>query len=159
MSLKKVTSTILVVDDEPANLMVAEGALSPLGYTIITAPDTAAARKILEATRPDLMLLDVNMPGQTGIEACAQWRAEGLCDDVPIVLLTALDPGEHRSQGLAAGADDYLRKPFDLDALHRMVRRWLATGRRAAAPESQDLAGSLAEAMHRAALGGRRTRA
>ena len=143
---------VLAVDDEPANLLVIEAVLEPLGYDIRTALDPTAARALMAEERPDVLLLDVMIPGESGIEACRRWRASAEWDGLPIVLLTALRADDHRAAGLAAGADDFLEKPIDVDALGRTVARWAATGRRSGPlPAAGDPASALARAMARAA--------
>jgi DNA-binding response OmpR family regulator len=152
MSIHPPNPLVLAVDDEPANLLVIEAALAPLGFDVLAAPDAATARRETQATRPDVVLLDVMMPRESGIEACRSWRASRAWDEVPIVLLTALSAEEHRVAGLGAGADDFLEKPIDPDALERTARRWAATGRSVGPlPLDGDEGEQLADAMERAA--------
>ncbi len=121
---------VLAVDDEPANLLLVGAALEPMGYEVSTADSASAARGFVERRVPDLVLLDVMMPTETGVDLCADWRdPDHPMHAVPVVLVTALGADRHRSEGLAAGADDYIEKPFDFEALVARVRSWLARGR------------------------------
>lgn len=140
--------SVLAVDDVPANLLVIEAALRPLGFDVRSAASASDARAMALHHHPDLVLLDVMMPRESGIEACRRWRTDASWDGTPIVLLTALRADEHRVGGLAAGADDFLEKPIDVDALIRTTRRWSATGRHQGEVEAS---GDLRDAMHRAA--------
>jgi DNA-binding response OmpR family regulator len=145
---------VLVVDDDPANLMVVEAALVPSGYTVVTAGSAEDARAMMLATQPRMVLLDVMMPGESGTQACRTWRESAQWDHVPIVLLTALLASDHRSTGLAAGADDFLEKPIDLDELLRTVARWTATGRQPRTlPAVNSISAELRSAMNRLAKG------
>lgn len=143
--------SVLAVDDDPVNLLVIEASLEPVGYDVRTALDLGEARTLMDGWRPDVLLLDVMMPGESGIDACRTWRADRDWDGLPIVLLTALRAEEHRVSGLMAGADDFLEKPIDIDALQRTVRRWAATGRQAGTiPTAGEGIIELAVAMARA---------
>lgn len=116
-----IRSTILVVDDEARNRQLIAEALSP-SYEILQADSGQAALDLLARARIDLVLLDVLMPGMGGLETCQRIR-EGTSDGfLPIILLTALASQEHRNQGLAAGADEFLTKPIDLRELSLRVR-------------------------------------
>jgi two-component system phosphate regulon response regulator PhoB len=120
---------VLVVDDEPANLMVMEGALEGRGYDVIPASSAAEAHETARNLPPDLVLLDVMMPEVSGVELCRRWRTERTLDHTPIILITALSADEHRVAGLGAGADDFIEKPIDVDTLIRRTSAWLAVGR------------------------------
>jgi DNA-binding response OmpR family regulator len=113
---------VLAVDDEAVNLIVLEAALTPLGYRVEAAENAAEAMQAMQEQKPDLVLLDVMMPGQTGIELCEIMRRSPVLADVPVVLVTALAAESTRSTGLAAGADDYLEKPIDIEELIYRVR-------------------------------------
>ena len=102
-------STILIVDDEPRMLEVLEVALQAAGYRTVTAADAGAAWRSLTTEPVALMVLDIMLPGTSGTELCRRVREHS---DVPIVLLTALGGDSDRVQGLEAGADDYVTKPF-----------------------------------------------
>ena len=122
---------VLAVDDEPANLIVIQAVLEPAGYHLSYAENKDQARHLAQRAQPDLVLLDVMMPGGSGIELCRWWRSQADMSGVPIILVTALGADEHRTQGLEAGADDYIEKPIDVDELLARVRSWTARGRAA----------------------------
>ncbi|MFI6686901.1 response regulator transcription factor [Streptomyces sp. NPDC050485] len=120
---------ILVVDDEPEVRAAVEDGLAVEGYEVRGAPDGLAALSEVAAWRPDAIVLDVMMPVLDGLGVCRQLRAMG--DRTPVLVLTALDSVSERVDGLEAGADDYLVKPFALDELIARVRALL----RRAAPD------------------------
>ncbi|MDH3306514.1 MAG: response regulator [Acidimicrobiia bacterium] len=128
---------LLVVDDEPANLLVFEAALEPLGYDVVYAADARGARRSAKTGPFDLVLLDVSMPGESGIDLCRSWRSLLSMGGTPIVLVTALKAADHRTEGLRAGADDFLEKPVDLDMLTDRVVSWIARGRADSRPDIQ----------------------
>ena len=105
------TATILVVDDTPLNVKLLADLLGAKGYRTVTAASGAEALQKLAAEAPDLVLLDVMMPGMSGYEVCAAIRADPAHAMLPVVLVTALDPARERAKGLEAGADDFLSKP------------------------------------------------
>jgi two-component system response regulator MprA len=117
---------ILVVDDEPGIRAVLASSLEFEGYSVRTAPDGRAALAEVEKARPDLVLLDVLMPGLDGLTACRRLRAQD--PRLPVLMLTARDLTGDRVAGLDAGADDYLAKPFELDELLARVRALLRRG-------------------------------
>jgi len=118
--------TILVVDDEPGIREVLASSLEFEGYSVRTAPDGRAALAAVEAGRPDLVILDVLMPGLDGLTACRRLRSAD--PTLPVLMLTARDLTGDRVAGLDAGADDYLAKPFELDELLARVRALLRRG-------------------------------
>ncbi|GAA0581023.1 response regulator transcription factor [Streptomyces crystallinus] len=120
---------ILVVDDEPEVRAAVEDGLAVEGYEVRGAPDGLAALAEIATWQPDAVVLDVMMPVLDGLAVCRQLRALG--DRTPVLVLTALDSVSERVDGLEAGADDYLVKPFALDELVARVRALL----RRAAPE------------------------
>ncbi|HWH81157.1 MAG TPA: response regulator [Burkholderiaceae bacterium] len=102
---------ILVVDDTPLNVKLLADLLVAKGYQAITAASGPEALAKLASEAPDLVLLDVMMPGMSGYEVCAAIRADPAHAMLPVVLVTALDPAQERAKGLDAGADDFLSKP------------------------------------------------
>lgn len=112
------TKTILVVDDEPVIRSSVAEALAAGGFRIVEAADGAAALQIARSEKPDLVLLDVMLPGISGVEVCRLLRADSR---VPIILLTARDAEGDKIQGFEAGADDYVTKPFSLRELAARV--------------------------------------
>lgn len=114
--------TILVVDDEPTLLDTLKYNLVKAGYNVRTAEDGLEALQTARATRPNLILLDLMLPGLDGIEVCRLLRRES---DVPIIMLTARDEEIDKVLGLELGADDYLTKPFSLRELLARVKALL----------------------------------
>jgi two-component system response regulator MprA len=120
-------AAILVVDDDaPIRRMLAR-TLEAEGYAVEAAADGGAALAAVERSVPDLLVVDVTMPGVDGLALCRRLRAKGLA--VPILLLTARDAVADRVAGLDAGADDYLVKPFAAEELLARVRALLRRGR------------------------------
>jgi cyclic di-GMP phosphodiesterase len=104
---------VLVVDDVAANRELLQGYLDDLGYDVREAKDGAQALEAVAAEEPDLILLDVDMPRLDGITVCERLKAHPLHRLIPIVILTASNDRDTKLRGIAAGADDYLSKPFD----------------------------------------------
>ena len=113
-------STVLVVDDDAPILRMLQRTLAAEGYEVQTAGDGGAALAAVERAVPDVLVLDVAMPGVDGLAVCRRLRSKGLA--VPILLLTARDAVADRVAGLDAGADDYLVKPFAAEELLARVR-------------------------------------
>jgi class 3 adenylate cyclase len=118
---------ILAVDDEPANLALLNKLLTRQGYDVIEAVDGPSALEAVAASAPDLVCLDVMMPGLDGIEVCQRLRRQPEHASLPILLLTALDRPEDKVRGLEAGANDFLTKPFDQSELTARLRSLLRT--------------------------------
>jgi two-component system KDP operon response regulator KdpE len=112
-------ATILVVDDEPQIRRVMRTTLSAEGYTVIEARDGAEAVDKVRGERPDLVLLDMNMPVLDGLQACREIRS---ASEVPIIMLTVLSAEKDKVRALDAGADDYVVKPFGIQELLARVR-------------------------------------
>jgi len=113
------SAKILVVDDEPQVRRVLRTTLSAEGYTIFEARGGEEALEIFRAKPPDIVLLDVNMPGMDGLEACRQIRRNS---DVPIIMLTVRSAEREKVLALDAGADDYVVKPFGIQELLARIR-------------------------------------
>ncbi|HIK56782.1 MAG TPA: response regulator [Synechococcales cyanobacterium M55_K2018_004] len=103
---------ILVVDDTPANLEVVAEVLSDAGYEVAIATDGERAIKQANLSQPDLILLDVMMPGIDGFETCRQLKASATTDDIPVIFMTALSDTTDKVRGFTLGAVDYITKPF-----------------------------------------------
>ncbi len=114
---------ILVVDDDPRLAASLRRALVFAGHRVRVVGDGPAALAAIQATPPDLVVLDRMLPGIDGVEVCRRLRAAG--DDLPVLMLTARDTVEDRVDGLDAGADDYLVKPFAYEELMARVRTLL----------------------------------
>jgi two-component system alkaline phosphatase synthesis response regulator PhoP len=111
---------ILIVDDEPQMVRGLADNLRFEGYQTVSARDGREALALAAAEAPDLILLDVMMPGMSGWDVCRELRAKGL--DVPVIMLTARGEEADRVQGLELGADDYIAKPFGLRELMARIR-------------------------------------
>jgi len=107
------TGRILVVDDIEANIRLLQAKLQAEYYDVLTAHDGASALEIAARERPDLVLLDVMMPGMDGFETCRRLKDDPATRHIPVVLVTALDGRGDRITGLEAGADEFLNKPID----------------------------------------------
>jgi class 3 adenylate cyclase len=118
---------ILAVDDEPANLALLRKLLAREGYDVVEATDGASALRVIAEQAPDLVCLDVMMPGIDGIEVCQRLRRQPEHAGLPILLLTALNRSEDKARGLEAGANDFLSKPFDQSELSARLRSLLRT--------------------------------
>jgi putative nucleotidyltransferase with HDIG domain len=115
-------TTILIVDDEPSGRETLAALLHAQGYRLEFAASGAEALAQAAALQPDLILLDVMMPGMDGFEVCRRVRADPAIAEVPIVLITALDDRGSRLEGIEAGADDFISKPFDRTELRARIR-------------------------------------
>ncbi len=132
-------ATILVVDDEPQIRRVLRATLSSRGYVIIDAKTGEDGIELVRKDKPDLILLDVNMPGMGGLEACREIRRGS---NAPIIMLTVRNAERDKVAALDAGADDYVVKPFGIEELLARVRAALrrhGTGEALARLETKDL--------------------
>lgn len=116
---------ILVVDDQEANTLLAEATLAPQGYKIMQAPDGKHALDLVASDPPDLILLDVMMPGMDGYEVCTRLKEDERTRLIPVIMLTSLNDLEDKIRGIEAGADDFLSKPFNQAELSARVRSLL----------------------------------
>lgn len=119
--------TVLIADDEPNIVELVRVTLEDERLRVVAAPDGTAALEAAEEVGPDMILLDVNMPGLNGFEVCRRLRRESRFQATPIIMLTAAAQKEDIAAGLAAGADHYLTKPFSPVRLLSLVERVLPT--------------------------------
>ncbi len=119
--------TILVVDDNEANLRLMNAVLKTRGYHLLEAMSGEAALEMLTSEQPALVLMDVQMPGLSGIDVARTIRAMPARADVPLIAITAMAMKGDREEILAAGFNDYLAKPYKMAELLALVGRWLPT--------------------------------
>jgi two-component system, cell cycle response regulator DivK len=120
---------ILVVDDNDAGLLLASSVLQLDGFRVDTAGSAEEVLKHLKARRPDLILMDVQLPGQDGLSLTRQLKADGMTASIPIVALTAHAMAGDQEQALAAGCSGYISKPIDTRTFGAQVRAFLPADR------------------------------
>ncbi len=118
--------SILIVDDTPANLRLLSQMLTEHGYRARPAPDGPAALAAACAEVPDLILLDVRMPGMNGYEVCAKLKTDAATCDIPVIFISALDAAQDKVEAFAAGGVDYVTKPFQVEEVLARVQTHLA---------------------------------
>jgi DNA-binding response OmpR family regulator len=130
------SANILVIDDDEIVARTIERALRSNDLRVTVANSGVEGLKIARRRRPDLVILDIIMPGMDGYAVCREMRADKLLEEVPVLFLTARVKDEDRIAGFLAGADDYLAKPFNIDELSLRVRAILRRARRQFAAEA-----------------------
>ena len=123
------TKTVLVVEDNDLNMKLFCDLLEAHGYTTIPTRDGRGVVELVRERRPDLVLMDIQLPGINGIEALRQVRADPACARIPIVAFTASVMQADRSEISAAGFDGFIGKPINLKEFLETVRRTLEAGR------------------------------
>ena len=119
---REYSPTILVVDDTVTNLILVSSVLEAEGFRTLTASDGPTARDLSRVHQPDLILLDVLMPGETGFETCAQLKSDPVTADIPIIFLSSLDDVKSKVEGLKMGGVDYVAKPVHGEEVLARVR-------------------------------------
>jgi len=145
------SGTVLVVDDEPVNVQLLQRKLQWDGMEVLTAGDGQACLDIAKEKLPDLILLDVMMPGMGGFEVCQKLREDESTKSIPVIFVTAQNSKEGKLEGLQAGAVDYITKPIDLEETTARVRaqlKYLAINH-----ENVELTRRLGESRRAAAIG------
>lgn len=116
---------ILVADDDEDILTMIRAALLPENYQIAVARDGVEALEAARRDRPDLIVLDIEMPRMNGYDTCKALRADPLTQTVPVIMLTSRSREQDIVEGFEGGAQDYITKPFSLAHLRARVRTWL----------------------------------
>lgn len=116
---------ILVVDDNPVNLRLATLLLQKEGYTVDNAESAEHALQVLEQARPDLILMDISLPGMDGLTLTRQLKADARFRPIPVIALTAFAMKGDDQKAFAAGCDGYVTKPIDTRQLPQQIAEWL----------------------------------
>jgi phosphate regulon transcriptional regulator PhoB len=153
--LPAASATVLVVEDEPDIAALVRYHAEKAGFRCLAAADGATGLRLVREQRPDLVVLDLMLPGLDGLEVCRQLRRDPATAGIPIVMLTAKAEEVDRIVGLELGADDYVVKPFSPRELMARVKAVLRRGRERVAPVVTRI-GELEvdEGRHRVAVGG-----
>ncbi|MFS8171269.1 response regulator transcription factor [Vreelandella titanicae] len=116
---------VLVVDDEPNIVLSLEFLMEQAGFEVVTAEDGEQALARVNDSQPDLLLLDISLPGISGFDVLERLRSEAATAQLPIIMLTAHGRDVEREKGIALGADDYITKPFSTQSLVEKVKALL----------------------------------
>jgi len=125
----KTTRTILVIEDNALNLKLVRAVLEHAGFAVLSAPTGEEGVTLATHHSPDLVLMDLQLPGIHGTEALRQLRSHPSSSGIPVVAVTAYAMREDREQARAAGFDGFVEKPISTRALPRQVQRFLEAGR------------------------------
>jgi putative two-component system response regulator len=131
--------SILIIDDDASAQKAVESLLMNQGYQLLFANNGVEGLKLASEQEPDLILLDVMMPGMDGFEVCNRLRANILLAEVPVLMISALDDRTSRLRGIETGVDDFISKPFDRNELRARVRTILRLNRYRKLRNEQDL--------------------
>lgn len=115
---------ILVIDDSPANLKLIRVLLTAEGYEVLMAPDAESALTLLSTSRPQLILMDLQLPGMDGLALTRRLKSEPATRDIPIIAITAYAMKGDEDKAREAGCDGYITKPIDTRALPAVVARY-----------------------------------
>lgn len=118
---------VLVVEDNPANLKLASLLLTHAGHTVLSAVDAESGLTVARDARPDLVLMDVQLPGMDGLTATALLKSDPVTAGIPIIALTAMAMKDDRVRAEVAGCDDWIAKPLRYRELYAAVDRLLAS--------------------------------
>lgn len=116
------SGTLVIVDDNPSNLRVLSGILQQDGYKVRPALDGHMALRSVHMIQPDLILLDIRMPGMDGYEVCRRLKADPSTSDVPVIFISAMNESKDKIQGFRVGGVDYVAKPFEAEEVLARVR-------------------------------------
>ncbi|SFM80621.1 response regulator [Methanolobus profundi] len=121
-SMSDIRQKVLIVDDEMDALIALKVALETEGYNVVEAQDGYEAIEKVHSERPDVILLDLMIPGIDGFEVCKQLRSDPLYSHIPVIMLTARGEVDDKVEGIELGADDYVTKPFNLKELKARIK-------------------------------------
>ena len=117
-------SKILVIDDDPSNREILRARLEKAGHEVTEAPNGEEGIKLSLEVIPQLVFLDVMMPKVDGLQVCRQLKSNPKTEKIPVILLTACDQNIDQLRGWESGADEYIAKPWNPDALLQLVAKW-----------------------------------
>ncbi len=123
---EKTKGSILIVDDTPANLRLLSNMLAEQGYQVRPVPEGAMALSAAQMSPPDLILLDIKLPGMNGYEVCEKLKADEKTQEIPIIFISALDATDDKIRAFTAGGVDYVTKPFHVEEVLARVETHLA---------------------------------
>ena len=115
---------VLIVDDSPAEVLLMHGVLEREGYRLIDLHDSTRVEETIAFEQPNVILLDVVMPGKNGFQVCRELKGHDLYKTIPVILVTSRDTASDKFWGEQQGADGYVTKPFTSEELLRAVRRF-----------------------------------
>jgi two-component system cell cycle response regulator DivK len=126
--MPKTDKKVLCVEDNPVNMLLVSRIVEAEGHELIRASDGAAAEAILSTLVPDIILLDINLPGKSGLELAREFKDDARLAPIPLIATTAQVLVGDRERCLEAGCDDYLPKPLDIRKLREVLRQYLSNG-------------------------------
>ena len=115
---------VLIVDDSPAEVLLMHGVLEREGYRLVDLHDSTRVEETIAFEQPNVILLDVVMPGKNGFQVCRELKGHHLYKTIPVILVTSRDTASDKFWGEQQGADGYVTKPFTSEELLRAVRRF-----------------------------------
>ena len=115
---------VLIVDDSPAEVLLMHGVLEREGYRLVDLHDSMRVEETIAFEQPNVILLDVVMPGKNGFQVCRELKGHDLYKTIPVILVTSRDTASDKFWGEQQGADGYVTKPFTSEELLRAVRRF-----------------------------------
>jgi two-component system cell cycle response regulator DivK len=126
--MMKTDKKVLCVEDNPVNMLLVSRIVEAEGHELIKAADALAAEAILSDMVPDIILLDINLPGKSGLDLARDFKADERLASIPLIATTAQVLVGDRERCLEAGCDDYLPKPMDIRKLREVLRQYLSNG-------------------------------